>query len=86
VKVGFAAETENVIENAKRKPLRHGHLDLICANDVSQSDSGFGVDTNRVTIIDAAGEAEELPLMTKYDVAQRIFDRLVPVLDRRRPR
>ena len=37
----FAAETENVVENAKRKPRTHGHLDLICANDVSATDAGF---------------------------------------------
>ena len=55
VKVAFAAETQNVIENAKRKPRTHGHLDLICANDVSAPDSGFGTDTNRVSIIDAGG-------------------------------
>src|SRR4029079_14242556 len=41
-KVAFAAETQNVVENAKRKPRTHGYLDLICANDVSASDSGFG--------------------------------------------
>jgi phosphopantothenoylcysteine decarboxylase/phosphopantothenate--cysteine ligase len=84
VKVAFAAETENVVENARRKPLSHGHLDLICANDVSASDSGFGTDTNRVTLIDARGEAEELPLLTKYEVAHRIIDRVLPLLRSRR--
>jgi phosphopantothenoylcysteine decarboxylase/phosphopantothenate--cysteine ligase len=80
VKVAFAAETENLIENARRKPLTHGHLDLICANDVTASDSGFGTDTNRVTLIDTAGAAEELPLLSKYDVAHRILDRVLPIL------
>jgi phosphopantothenoylcysteine decarboxylase/phosphopantothenate--cysteine ligase len=84
VKVAFAAETENVIENAKRKPLSHGHLDLICANDVSAPDSGFAVDTNRVTIIDAQGAVEELPLLSKYEAAQRILDRMLPLLAKRR--
>jgi phosphopantothenoylcysteine decarboxylase/phosphopantothenate--cysteine ligase len=84
VKVAFAAETENVIENARRKPLSHGHLDLICANDVSQPDSGFGVDTNRVWIIDSSGSVEELPLLTKYEVSHRILDRLLPLLRERR--
>jgi len=76
-KVGFAAETEDVIENARRKPLSHGHLDLICANDVSAPDAGFAVDTNRVTMIDpAGGDAEELPLMSKYAVGHAILDRV----------
>jgi phosphopantothenoylcysteine decarboxylase/phosphopantothenate--cysteine ligase len=83
VKVAFAAETENVVENARLKPKSHGHLDLICANDVSAPDSGFGVDTNRVTILDDKGGAEELPLLTKYEVAHRILDRVVPLLRQR---
>jgi phosphopantothenoylcysteine decarboxylase/phosphopantothenate--cysteine ligase len=83
VKVAFAAETEDLVENAKRKPLRHGRLDLIVANDVTQPDAGFGVDTNRVTIIDAQGGIEELPLLSKYEVGQRILDRVVPLLRER---
>jgi phosphopantothenoylcysteine decarboxylase/phosphopantothenate--cysteine ligase len=84
VKVAFAAETTNVIENARRKTHSHGHLDLICANDVSQPDAGFGVDTNRVTILDAQGGAEELPLLPKYEVADRILDRVVPLVGARK--
>jgi phosphopantothenoylcysteine decarboxylase/phosphopantothenate--cysteine ligase len=84
VKVGFAAETENVIENARRKPLTHGHLDLICANDVSAPDAGFGVDTNRVTILDDQGGVEELPLLSKYEVSHRILDRMLPLLRQRK--
>lgn len=84
VKVGFAAETEDLIANARRKPLSHGHLDLICANDVSAPDAGFGVDTNRVTILDANDGIEELPLMTKYEVAQRILDRVLPLIQKKR--
>jgi phosphopantothenoylcysteine decarboxylase/phosphopantothenate--cysteine ligase len=80
VKVAFAAETSDVIENARRKPLSHGHLDLICANDVSATDAGFGVDTNRVTILDANGGVEALPLLSKYEVADRIYDRVVGLL------
>jgi phosphopantothenoylcysteine decarboxylase/phosphopantothenate--cysteine ligase len=83
IKVAFAAETQNVIENAKRKPHTHGRLDLICANDVSAPDSGFGTDTNRVSIIDAAGEVEDLPLLPKYDVADRILDRVAGLLKMR---
>ncbi len=84
VKVAFAAETQNLIENARRKTNSHGHLDLICANDVSASDAGFAVDTNRVTILDDQGGIEELPLMSKYDVAHRILDRVRPLLEARR--
>jgi phosphopantothenoylcysteine decarboxylase/phosphopantothenate--cysteine ligase len=84
VKVAFAAETENLIENAMRKPQTHGPLDLIIANDVSAADAGFGVDTNRVTILDAKGGKQELPLLTKYEVAQRVLDRLAPLIEARR--
>ena len=80
IKVAFAAETRDVIANARLKPLSHGNLDLICANDISAPDSGFAVDTNRVTILDSEGGAEELPLMSKYEVAQRILDRVVGLL------
>lgn len=83
VKVAFAAETENLIENAMRKPESHGPLDLIVANDVSASDAGFGVDTNRVVILDAAGGKQELPLLTKYEVAQHILDRVQTILKER---
>jgi phosphopantothenoylcysteine decarboxylase/phosphopantothenate--cysteine ligase len=86
VKVAFAAETQNVVENAKRKPRTHGHLDLICANDVSAADSGFGTDTNRVSIIDASGEVEDLPLLTKYEVSHRILGRVVPLINEKHPR
>jgi phosphopantothenoylcysteine decarboxylase/phosphopantothenate--cysteine ligase len=84
--VAFAAETQNVVENAKRKPRTHGHLDLICANDVSASDSGFGTDTNRVWLIDAAGEVDELPLLPKYEVAQHILARVVPLIAQKHAR
>jgi phosphopantothenoylcysteine decarboxylase / phosphopantothenate---cysteine ligase len=83
VKVAFAAETENVVENARLKPKAHGHLDLICANDVSAADSGFAVDTNKVTLINAQGAAEELPLLSKYEVAHRILDRVAAILAER---
>jgi phosphopantothenoylcysteine decarboxylase / phosphopantothenate---cysteine ligase len=80
VKVAFAAETQDVIANAIRKPQSHGHLDLICANDVSEEGAGFGVDTNRVTLLEPDGAAEELPLLSKYDVSQRILDRVIRIL------
>ena len=83
VKVAFAAETENLLENAMRKPQSHGPLDLIVANDVSATDAGFGVDTNRVVILDPAGGKQELPLLTKYEVAEHILDRLGAILVQR---
>jgi phosphopantothenoylcysteine decarboxylase/phosphopantothenate--cysteine ligase len=84
VKVAFAAETEDVIANARRKTESHGHLDLICANDVSESDAGFAVDTNRVTILDAEGGIEALPLLPKCEVAHRLLDRVIPLFDSHR--
>ncbi len=79
VRVGFAAESEDLVKNAAAKVAGKG-LDLIVANDVTAPGSGFGTDTNQVTIIDKSGEAETLPLLSKYEVAQRILDRVVPLL------
>ena len=76
LKVGFALESENIILNAKQK-LEKKQLDLIVANDVTEADSGFGVDTNKVTIIDRNGKVESLPLLTKREVADRILDKVV---------
>jgi phosphopantothenoylcysteine decarboxylase/phosphopantothenate--cysteine ligase len=83
VKVAFAAETENVIENALRKPETHGELDLIVANDVSATDAGFGVDNNRVTILHKDGARLDLPLLSKYEVASHILDRVHAILEER---
>ncbi len=74
--VGFAAETENLLANARDK-LERKQLDLIVANDVTATDAGFAVDTNRVTLLAADGSIEELPLMSKIEVAETIFDRLL---------
>jgi phosphopantothenoylcysteine decarboxylase/phosphopantothenate--cysteine ligase len=82
VKVGFAAETEDLIGNARRK-LVEKRLDLVCANDVTAPDAGFAVDTNRVTILDREGGREDLPLLSKYETAARILDRLAPLLGSR---
>ncbi|HEX8090639.1 MAG TPA: bifunctional phosphopantothenoylcysteine decarboxylase/phosphopantothenate--cysteine ligase CoaBC [Blastocatellia bacterium] len=70
--VGFAAETENVIANARTKLLEKG-ADLIVANDVSASDSGFDVETNRVTLV-SASDTVEMPLLTKREAADRILE------------
>jgi len=79
VRVGFAAESEDLVKNAAAKVAGKG-LDFIVANDITAPGSGFGTDTNQVTIIDKSGEAEPLPLLSKYEVAQRILDRVVPLL------
>jgi phosphopantothenoylcysteine decarboxylase/phosphopantothenate--cysteine ligase len=63
-----------------RKPQTHGELDLIVANDVSAPDAGFGVDTNRVTILHKDGTRLDLPLLSKYDVARHILDRVKVLL------
>ena len=69
--VGFAAETNNVLSEARRK-CREKNLAMIVANDVTEKGSGFGADTNRVTFVRRDGTAEMLPLMTKLAVARRI--------------
>jgi phosphopantothenoylcysteine decarboxylase/phosphopantothenate--cysteine ligase len=80
VVVGFAAETEDLIENAQAK-LKAKSLDLIVANDVGATDSGFAVDTNRVILLDAWGDSEPLPLMSKMAVAERVVERVVKLLE-----
>jgi len=79
VKVGFAAESENLIENAKRK-LKNKALDMIVTNDITAKDSGFGAVANRVTIIDSKGKLEKLPLLSKQKVAGIILDRIEKLL------
>ena len=71
--VGFAAETESLVENARGK-LHRKNLDLLVANDVTREDSGFDVDTNAVTLLDREGAVTPLPVMTKDAVADRICD------------
>ncbi|MFB3816648.1 MAG: bifunctional phosphopantothenoylcysteine decarboxylase/phosphopantothenate--cysteine ligase CoaBC [Candidatus Methylomirabilales bacterium] len=77
--VGFAAETEHLHANAERK-LRAKRLDLLVANEVGRPDSGFEADSNRVTLLDAGGGSEDLPLLPKREVAHRILDRVVKLL------
>jgi phosphopantothenoylcysteine decarboxylase/phosphopantothenate--cysteine ligase len=79
--VGFAAETGG-IERAADK-LRAKGVDLLVANDVAEAGSGFGTETNRVTILDRAGAADALPLLSKREVADRILDRVARALDAR---
>jgi phosphopantothenoylcysteine decarboxylase/phosphopantothenate--cysteine ligase len=77
--VGFAAESQDLLDNAREKLERKG-LALIVANDISASDSGFAVDSNRVTLLDAGGGVQTLPLMSKAQVAEHVLDRLEALL------
>jgi phosphopantothenoylcysteine decarboxylase/phosphopantothenate--cysteine ligase len=79
LKVGFAAESEDLVANARKK-LQEKRLDLIVANDITAKVSGIGADTNQVVIIDRKGKVEKLPLLPKREVADRILDRVVPFL------
>ena len=83
VRVGFSAESENLEANAADK-VRRKDLDLIVANDITEEGSGFGVDTNRVVLIDRELRAERLPLLSKYAVGHRILDRVAALLAGRR--
>jgi phosphopantothenoylcysteine decarboxylase/phosphopantothenate--cysteine ligase len=84
LRVGFAAETgERLIEHARKDELERKQLDLVVANDISAPGSGFEVDTNKVLIIDKQGNVEDLPLMTKREVADRVLDRVVGMLGRK---
>ena len=76
VLVGFAAETERVREQARSK-LREKGLDLLVANDVSAPGAGFEHDTNRVVLLDAAGNQHDVPLTDKREVARIVFDAVV---------
>ena len=78
--VGFAAESRDLLENATIK-LQSKKLDIIAANDISASDAGFSVDTNRVTLLHADGRSEALPLMSKFDVAETIIARIAALLE-----
>lgn len=79
IKVGFAAESEDLIQNATYK-LKEKSLDLIVANDITATDSGFNVDTNKVVLIDRRGNKEDLPLLLKSEVAYKILDKVVDLL------
>ena len=84
VKVAFAAESSGLLENARMKLSAKG-ADLVVANDITLPGAGFGSDENKVWLVDNNGDTE-LPLMTKYDAAMAILDRVVTLLDARRPK
>lgn len=82
IKVGFAAESDDLLANAQAKLVTKG-LELIVANDITAADAGFGADDNRVVILHPNGGQEHLPLMPKYDVAMHILDRVSALLQER---
>jgi phosphopantothenoylcysteine decarboxylase/phosphopantothenate--cysteine ligase len=73
--IGFAAESEHLLENAKEKRIKKD-LDLLVANDISHPNSGFEVENNQVVLIDRTSTPETLPIMTKYEVAEKIIAKL----------
>ncbi|PKN95534.1 MAG: bifunctional phosphopantothenoylcysteine decarboxylase/phosphopantothenate--cysteine ligase CoaBC [Chloroflexi bacterium HGW-Chloroflexi-6] len=80
VVVGFAAESRDLLENAQSK-LISKKLDLIAANDISADDAGFAVETNRITLLYADGRREELPLLSKNEVADHILTCVAKILE-----
>ncbi|MDO8670329.1 MAG: bifunctional phosphopantothenoylcysteine decarboxylase/phosphopantothenate--cysteine ligase CoaBC [Dehalococcoidia bacterium] len=84
VKVGFAAESEDLVANAREK-LAGKNCDLFVANDITAADAGFAVDTNRVVLIERNGAMTHVPLLLKAQVAERILDKVVELLAKRRP-
>jgi phosphopantothenoylcysteine decarboxylase/phosphopantothenate--cysteine ligase len=80
VVVGFAAESQNLLENASNK-LQSKKLDLIAANDISAADAGFSVETNRITLLFANGQKELLSLMSKTEAAEIIVERVAALLE-----
>ena len=79
--VGFAAETQDLIANAEQK-RKIKHLDLIVANDVSTPGSGFGADNNQVTFIQSDGQIVPLPMLPKEEVADRVIDEVIFLLNK----
>ncbi|MDB4908447.1 MAG: phosphopantothenoylcysteine decarboxylase/phosphopantothenate/cysteine ligase [Gemmatimonadetes bacterium] len=84
VVVGFALETERVLENAAGK-LAAKELDMIVVNDATEAGAGFGHDTNRVALVRRSGDPEQLPLMPKTEVADAILDRVALILQEKAP-
>jgi len=80
VVVGFAAESQSLLESATSK-LQSKKLDIIAANDISATDAGFSVDTNRVTLLYEDGRSEALPLISKFEVAETIIARIAALLE-----
>jgi phosphopantothenoylcysteine decarboxylase/phosphopantothenate--cysteine ligase len=77
--VGFAAESRNHLAEGKGK-LKNKNLDMIVINDIKGRQTGFGVDTNQITLVDKSGQAEKLPLLSKEECADIIWDRALSLL------
>ena len=80
--VGFAAETDDVEANAKRK-IEKKNLDFIVLNDLTKQGAGFGVETNIVKIIDRSGEMQEYPKLSKTEVGDIILDKVLAMAEKR---
>ena len=79
VLVGFAAETNDLLENARVK-IQKKNLDFVIANDVTKEGAGFGTDTNIVKIINRDGAIEEIPKMSKKEIARLVIDKVIRLL------
>ena len=79
VRVGFAAESRDLLENANSKLVSKG-LDMIVANDITELGSGFGADTNKAAILTADGEIHQLPVMSKLELAHRVLEQMSNIL------
>jgi len=81
--IGFAAETEDLMANARKK-LKEKNLDFIVVNDVTKPGAGFGLDTNQVKILYSSGEVRDLPLMSKEEVSQFILNDVAKLLKQKK--
>ena len=82
IKIGFAAESDNLIKNGKSK-IQSKSLDLIIANDILDKENGFESDTNKVSIIHPNGDVEIIPTMPKYEVGNEILDRMIRLFNKK---
>ena len=82
IKIGFAAESDNLIQNGKSK-IQSKSLDLIVANDILDKENGFESDTNKVSIIHPNGDVEVIPTMPKYEVGNEILDRMIRLFNKK---
>jgi phosphopantothenoylcysteine decarboxylase/phosphopantothenate--cysteine ligase len=82
ITVGFALETESILENAQKK-LKRKQFDFLVANSAAEADAGFDVETNRVILLFPGGRCEEVPLMTKHEVSEVILSHILQLLENR---
>jgi phosphopantothenoylcysteine decarboxylase/phosphopantothenate--cysteine ligase len=82
ITVGFALETESILENAQKK-LKRKQFDFLVANSAAEADAGFDVETNRVILLFPGGRCEEVPLMTKHEVSEVVLSHILQLLENR---